>query len=158
MSKGLRLSGDNELAAMRAKIDRTRVGSPGRKEAQDGLNRATTAAVALAKVAKRNKFGNTPTDGKDSKREARRGDALRLLEQAGEISELREQIKFVLIPRQDDAAGKCLFRAVTYTLDYQYRDRAGTMHYEDVKGYPNDRFPMKRALMYRVHGVFVEVV
>ena len=93
-----------------------------------------------------------------SKKEAKRGKELRLLQKAGEITELKEQVKFTLVPRQDDKSGKCIFRAVTYTLDYQYRDRDGVMRYEDVKGYANDRWPMKRALMLWIHDILVEEV
>lgn len=45
-----------------------------------------------------NKYGAVKTRGYDSKKEAQRADELRLLERAGEISELQEQVRFELIP------------------------------------------------------------
>jgi hypothetical protein len=111
--------------------------------------RSTPAPVA---AHARKKFGNVAAAGKDSKREARRADVLRLLAKSGEITELQEQIKYLLIPKQ---VGE---RECTYTLDFQYRDKLGEMVYEDVKGYPNDRWPIKRKLMLFVHGIRVREV
>jgi len=134
------------------------------KAAQEGINKRLSRladavpTVVNPKYPLKQKYGNVPTDGKDSKKEAKRGKELRLLQKAGEITELQEQVKFTLVPRQDDKSGKCIFRAVTYTLDYQYRDRDGVMRYEDVKGYANDRWPMKRALMLWIHDILVEEV
>lgn len=51
------------------------------------------------------KYHNVKTRGYDSAREARRAGELRLLERAGEIRDLREQVRFELIPAiyTDDA-------------------------------------------------------
>ncbi len=124
------------------------------KRPQTALERPTGASTPV----KATKYGNTPTDGYHSKREADRAKKLKLMQRAGEISELQEQVKYILIPRQNDVNGKCLFRAVTYTLDFRYMDSDGRWRHEDAKGYPNDRWPMKKALMYWVHGVIVEEV
>lgn len=106
----------------------------------------------------RRKFGNVPTRGKDSRREARRGAELRLLLKAGEITDLVEQPKWELIPAQY-INGKCVERAVTYSADYSYRikDQFEPI-VEDCKGYPNDRWPIKRKLMLWVHGIRVREV
>ncbi len=107
------------------------------------------------------KYRNVPTTvGNEkfhSKREADRYGDLQILERSGVIGELRRQVKYLLIPRQNDANGKCLFRAVTYTADFVYVE-AGKTVVEDAKGYPNDRWPMKKALMFWVHGILVREV
>ncbi len=122
------------------------------------LPKVPEQATAAPNAAGANKYHNVVTDGYHSKREAERAKKLKLMQRAGEISELQEQVKYTLIPRQNDANGKCLFRAVTYTLDFKYMDGEGRWRHEDAKGYPNDRWPMKKALMYWVHGVIVEEV
>lgn len=62
--------------------------------------KAKQAAGALRPPAKGNKLHAEKTDGYDSKKEAKRAAELRIMEQAGEISNLREQVKFELIPAQ----------------------------------------------------------
>lgn len=102
----------------------------------------------------RAKFGNEKTDGYASKREAKRAGELDLLVQAREISELQQQVRFELIPAQY-VDGKCVERACTYTADFTYRNAAGELVVEDVKGYPNDRWAIKRKLMRHVLGIVV---
>lgn len=102
------------------------------------------------------KFGNVKTDGFDSKREARRAAELRLLERSGAISNLRFQVQYVLIPAQYEG-GKCVERACTYEADFVYHKDGETI-VEDAKGFPNDRWPIKRKLMLFVHRVRVREV
>ena len=80
----------------------------------------------------------------DSKREAKRYFELRLLEQAGEISNLQRQVKYILIPAQMEfyigktgqkKAGKVLERECSYRADFSYIDKQGQKIVEDVKGY-----------------------
>jgi len=105
-------------------------------------------------VASRRKYGNTPTDGFGSKKEARRAAFLMQLEANGLISNLRCQVEYLLIPRQL-IAGKVVERACTYTADFVYLDGDNQVVVEDVKGFPNDRWPIKRKLMLFVHGIRV---
>ena len=86
-------------------------------------------------VAPLSKFGNVKTDGFDSKREAKRAAELRLLERAGEITNLHFQVQYVLIPAQYEG-GKCVERACTYEADFVYV-RDGKTVVEDAKGFPN---------------------
>ena len=51
---------------------------------------------------RKSKFGNTRSGGYDSKREHRRAQELKLLQRAGEISDLQEQVRFELIHRPSD--------------------------------------------------------
>lgn len=111
-------------------------------------------------IPRGNKFGSrkTQVDGItfDSKREARRFAELRLLERAGEISNLQIQVPFVLIPNQrDEESGRVIERAVTYRADFVYNDRNGKMIVEDAKGYRTDVYLIKRKLMLKVHKIRV---
>lgn len=106
--------------------------------------------------ARVNKYGNTPTNGHASKREAKRAAELRLLEKAGQIRDLREQVKFELIPKQDGE------RACTYAADFAYfepvSDKSGDYWspvYEDCKGFRTPVYRLKRKLMLHVHGIRV---
>jgi hypothetical protein len=114
-----------------------------------------------AEVKARAKYGNVKTtvDGItfDSKREAKHYDGLLILQATGLIRGLQRQVKYVLIPRQNDAQGKCLFRAVTYTADFTYWS-GDQFVVEDAKGYPDPRWPMKKALMHLVYGILVREV
>jgi uncharacterized protein YxjI len=59
----------------------------------------------------------------DSMAEARRGEALRLMELAGEISDLEYQVRFVLSVKP----------RITYTADFRYT-QDGQVIVEDYKG------------------------
>jgi len=93
-----------------------------------------------------NKYHNTKTNGFDSKAEAKRGFELELLERAGKIENLRRQVSFELIPKQDGE------RAVTYKADFTYW-QDGKLICEDVKGVRTPVFILKRKLMLWVHGI-----
>ena len=89
-----------------------------------------------------------------SKKEARRASELRLLEKAGEIADLQEQVKFVLIPKQEGE------RECSYIADFRYRERAlfgggysGYFTVEDCKGMRTPMYVIKRKLMLHVHGI-----
>lgn len=92
-----------------------------------------------------NKFHNKKItiDGKkfDSKKEAERYQALKLLEKADVIRNLSRQVPFELIPKQKDE------RAVKYIADFIYIETAtGKIIVEDVKGYRTDVYKIKRKL------------
>lgn len=100
------------------------------------------------------KYRNKPTevDGFlfDSKKEAKRYQQLQLLEKAGHVKDLAKQVKYDL-----NVNG---VRIATYTADFVYlelRKGAWEKVVEDVKGYPNDRWPMKKKLMKAIHGVVI---
>lgn len=101
----------------------------------------------------------------DSKKEAKRWQELRLLEQAGEIGDLRRQVKFELIPSQYDTVGhtktgkpikRCYERPCTYIADFAYVDAQGKPHVEDTKGMRTANYIIKRKLMAYIHGIRVE--
>lgn len=101
-------------------------------------------------MSARRKFGNKPTvfEGISfhSKREAKRYAELSLLHKAGRISDLQTQVKYDLIVNG--------VKIATYRADFVYTEN-GNRVVEDAKGYPNDRWPMKKKLMKACHGIEV---
>lgn len=81
-----------------------------------------------------------------SKAEARRGEELRLLELAGEITGLEYQVKFVLSKTPK----------VTITVDFAYTEK-GQRIYEDTKGVLTRDFRTKLAWLEQSHGVEVSL-
>lgn len=107
---------------------------------------------------KRNKYGNTKTDGRDSKKENSRARELRLRLQAGLISGLREQVSFILIPAQVNGEGK-MEQPVSYIADFVYVDtETGRTVVEDTKGYRTKDYIIKRKLMLLVHGITIKEI
>lgn len=76
-----------------------------------------------------------------SNAEARRYCELQMLANMGEISELRRQVPFELVPK----CGKN--RAVMYKADFVYRGSDGAEVVEDVKGMKTKEYIIKRKLM-----------
>ena len=92
----------------------------------------------------------------DSKKEAKRYNDLRLMERAGEITDLKLQVKFVLIPSQR-IDGKVVERECAYKADFVYRKNGETI-VEDTKGYKTKDYVIKRKLMLFVHGIRIKEV
>lgn len=90
-----------------------------------------------------------------SRREGKRAQELRLLALAGEISELREQVKFELIPRQMDGK-RVAERNVCYVADFVYRDKEGHLVVEDSKGFRTREYIIKRKLMRYIHNIAIK--
>ncbi len=105
---------------------------------------------------KRSKYGNVKTDGFDSKKEALRHAELLLLEQAGEIRNLRTQVKYLLIPacppeRATNYVADFVYEALLYAPGHDsYKDKTWIDRVEDVKS-PATRkkegYIIKRKLM-----------
>lgn len=75
---------------------------------------------------------------------------------AGLISNLREQVKYVLIPTQRDYNGKILERECSYIADFVYTDNyTGKQIVEDTKGFRTPQYIIKRKLMLHVHGIVI---
>ena len=92
-----------------------------------------------------------------SKKEANRFCELRLLERAGAITELKTQVKFVLIPAQKGENGKIIERECSYIADFTYRQN-GAIIAEDTKGFKTKDYIIKRKLMLYVHGIKIKEV
>lgn len=104
------------------------------------------------------KYGNRKTTLNgvefDSHKEAQRYAQLRLLERAGRITNLRCQVKYILIPTQRDEKGKLLERECSYVADFVYFDLTlGREVVEDSKGYRTDTFKLKKKMMLWFHGI-----
>lgn len=110
----------------------------------------------------------------DSKKEARRWDQLCLMQKAGEITELRRQVPYELIPNQYETyerygkkgqrltdGVRLLERKVEYVADFVYTITAtGENVVEDTKSSATrtKEFIIKRKLMLAVHSIRVKEV
>lgn len=106
------------------------------------------------------KYNNSKHDGHDSKKEARRATELKLLEKAGIISNLQEQVVYELIPSQYrivDGKKKCIERAMKYIADFQYVENGNTV-VEDAKGFRTDVYRIKKKLMLYFHDIQIKEV
>lgn len=116
----------------------------------------------------RSKYGNERVGAHASKKEHYRAAQLRLLERAGLISGLREQVSFELIPAQygecgGDLKGRptrvLLERSCRYVADFVYTDSStGLTVVEDTKGFRTKDYIIKRKLMLQVHGIRIKEV
>jgi hypothetical protein len=107
----------------------------------------------------------------DSKKEARRYRELALLEKAGQIENLRCQVKFQLLPsyveiypRYSDKTGKRLTdgkktieKECSYIADFVYTEN-GKQVVEDTKGVRTPEYVIKRKLMLWVHNIKIKEV
>ena len=91
----------------------------------------------------------------DSKKEANYYIKLKILKDAGKISGLRLQEKFVLQP-SFKLNGKT-YRAITYVADFVYKDDKG-MHVVDTKGYRTETYKIKKKLFMKKFGIEIEEV
>lgn len=92
----------------------------------------------------------------DSQKEYRRFCELRLLERAGEVTDLQRQVKFELIPSQR-IGGKVVERACAYVADFVYMEN-GKKVVEDTKGFKTTDYIIKRKLMLWVHGIKIKEI
>lgn len=101
---------------------------------------------------RRGKYGAKPTMVDNirfaSKMESRRYQELRLLEQAGEIANLKLQTRY---PLRVNGVLIC-----TYVPDFEYDDLRNGVHVvEDVKGKATQVYKLKAKLMRACHGITV---
>lgn len=88
--------------------------------------------------------------------EASRHQVLMILERAGEISDIRREVPFVLAPAIK--IGRRQKPALRYYADYVYKDKEGREVVEDVKGMETPVWRIKLHLMATVHGIEVQTV
>lgn len=109
-----------------------------------------------------NKYGNEKTsDGYDSKKEKRVTEEIEALVRARasgfeNVSAIRKQVAFTLIPIIKDDAGKVLERSVRYVADLVLDRADGSMSVYDIKSEitrKNRAYVIKRKLMLHVHGL-----
>lgn len=98
----------------------------------------------------------------DSRKEYARWCDLRLMERAGAITDLRRQVKFVLIPAQYEPSttgprggvkrGPAIEKSCYYIADFVYV-KDGVTVVEDCKGYRTEAYKIKRKLMLDRYGI-----
>ena len=99
----------------------------------------------------------------DSRKEMRRWNELIILEKAGEISALKRQVKYLLIPAQREVVwkngrpkqGRVIERECTYIADFVYEENGQTV-VEDVKGgnaTKTKEYRLKKKMMLYFHGI-----
>lgn len=103
----------------------------------------------------------------DSKKECRRWQELKLLEQSGAISGLQRQVEFELIPTQrrlkwDTKKRKSVYkvieRPVKYIADFAYMDAIEGLIVEDVKGLRTPVYILKRKLMLYLKNIEIKEI
>ena len=121
------------------------------------------------------KYGNKQVfyDGNlfDSKKELARYKELSLLEKAGEISDLKMQVPYELIPAAYETyerygkngkrlkdGRRCIEKAVVYKADFVYKDKDGNEVVEDTKGYKTKDYIIKRKLMLDKYGIRIREI
>ena len=72
------------------------------------------------------------------------------MERAGKITDLKRQVKFELIPKQQG------MRATYYVADFTYYED-GEYVVEDCKGVKTDVFKIKEKLMLHEHGIRIRI-
>lgn len=110
-----------------------------------------------------NKYKNRKITNKygtfDSKKEYERFLILQDMEKRGEITDLKRQVPFELIPSQR-IQGKVVERAVTYKADYTYY-KGNEYIVEDVKSAMTKKLPeyiLKRKMMLYLKGIRIREV
>lgn len=98
-----------------------------------------------------------------SQKEASRWCELKLLERAGKISDLKRQVRFVLIPslyeHSSNGRKRCLERSCVYVADFVYIDNdTGQKIVEDTKGARTKEYIIKRKLMLYLHDIRIREV
>ena len=106
----------------------------------------------------------------DSRKEAQRYSELLLLLRAKEISNLRRQVKYVLIPAQYETyerygkrgqelqpGERLIEKECSYIADFVYEEN-GKDVVEDTKGFKTKDYIIKRKLMLFVHSIRVREV
>lgn len=108
----------------------------------------------------------------DSKVEGERYLYLKTLQCAGEISELETHKTYELLPKQtfkevvhlktkDKEVERTLFLPVVFTPDFVYKNKAGELVCEDVKGSTmlvSADFPLRRKMLYYRYGIYCHLV
>lgn len=118
---------------------------------RDPHREAWTAFVEGTEAARPAKYGNERAGKYASKHERDVAAALGALSRCGDITDLREQVSFTLVP------GNGRIRPIKYIADFTYVDAAGKTIVIDAKGYTkNPVYRLKKKLMALLHGITVE--
>jgi hypothetical protein len=112
-------------------------------------------AAEPARSGGRTKYRNERSGRFASKREAKRAAELQLMQAAGEVRNLEEQVEYLLIPKQPGE------RSAKYTCDFRYEQKIGDdwiLVVEDIKSEPTktQAYVLRRKLMQFVHGIKIK--
>ena len=105
----------------------------------------------------------------DSKKEGMRWLLLKDMERTGEISDLRRQVPFELLPAiyrdevvhlktKDKVERKLVQRAVHYVADFVYTDKDGNQVVEDTKGLRLPDYILKKKMMLALKGIEISEI
>lgn len=92
----------------------------------------------------------------DSKKEGNYYTKLKILRDAGKITDLELQKRFVL--QQGFKLHGKTYRAITYIADFVYKDSDGQVHVVDTKGYRTEVYKIKKKLFMKKYGTEIEEV
>lgn len=85
-----------------------------------------------------------------SKHEADTAGKLAALQQAGMISELKEQVRIILVPGQPP------LKPILYIADFTYIDAVGKFHVLDSKGFKTQVYRLKKRLAALLLNIEIE--
>lgn len=98
------------------------------------------------KQTRRNKYNNKKTLGYHSGGERNRAWELETLERAGQIRDLRKQVRYDFIHNN--------ILLCSYYADFVYIEN-GVEVVEDYKGFLTDEYKLKRKMMLAFHGITI---
>ena len=134
----------------------------------NGMAKPTEASILDAPTKYKNQKVTYMGIVFDSQLEANRYSELVLMQRAGEITELRRQVSYELIPSQREPStvgprggvklGKFIEQAVNYIADFVYTDKQGNTIVEDTKGVKTADYIIKRKLMLWVHKIRIKEI
>ena len=104
------------------------------------------------------KYRAVRTNGYASKKEARVAADLRLLERAGKVKDIREQISFDLLPAAPELGFK---QPLRYVADFVYEELEHNCEWEsrwnrvvaDAKGFKTPVYKLKKRMMLQLLGI-----
>lgn len=103
-------------------------------------------------VAGPSKYGNEKEGKYHSKYEAEVAGKLAALEHMGKITNLKEQVRIVLVP------GNGRLRPIIYVADFTYLDLDGGLHVLDAKGFKTAIYRLKKRMAALLLDVTIEEV
>jgi len=117
----------------------------------------------------KSKYRNKKVDGYDSIKERDRAVELKLMQQQGLISNLKEQVPFLLIPTQYEEImvqlktkvkpkNVCVEKSCSYYADFTYNDNRKNKELvvEDTKGVKTEAYRIKKKLMFQIYGIKIK--
>lgn len=128
---------------------------------RSALPEPMTLAELFSNPKRRPKYGNRKVVVDelkfDSAFEASRWFALKQMERAGLIHDLKRQVSFVLAASVKFTGARAATPALRYVADATYIE-GGHLVVEDCKGHATEGYRIKRHLLLAVHGIEIKEV